>query len=168
MEMLIIALVAIAAFAAVLVPLFRRGDRSAAARREFDDAPRAEPPPRQAPPPRNRPRREHGAAPLADADPAAGEGIVPPMAAGPATPVAPTAATGPDAPAEPTLPDAAARAGGSTAPSDRVEREVARYREALRAGTLCRKCGEANPQGSRFCGDCGADLAGRADDQEFA
>lgn len=45
---------------------------------------------------------------------------------------------------------------------DELEREVARYRLALRAGTLCSACGGANEPGSRYCGECGAPLgAGR-------
>jgi hypothetical protein len=150
MEMFIIAVVAVAAFAAVLIPLFRRGTRSPSDAREFDMG--ADPP---------------------ESDPLRGRGVVPPMAAGPATPVAPPAVTNPDAPAEPTLPDAQRRAELRPEPSDAspakgLERDVARYRQALRAGTLCGKCGEANPPGSRFCGDCGADLAGPGDEQEFA
>ncbi|HEY8484100.1 MAG TPA: hypothetical protein VIL13_05765 [Longimicrobiales bacterium] len=39
-----------------------------------------------------------------------------------------------------------------------LEAEVARYREALRAGTICRRCRYANPGGSRFCADCGRRL----------
>lgn len=39
-----------------------------------------------------------------------------------------------------------------------VEREVADYRAALRAGTLCRRCGRANADGSRFCAECGRPL----------
>lgn len=39
-----------------------------------------------------------------------------------------------------------------------IEGEVQRYREALRSGTLCRHCQQANPSGSRFCGDCGRPL----------
>jgi len=38
--------------------------------------------------------------------------------------------------------------------------EVDRYREALRAGTLCDRCGQANAPGSRFCGECGRPLSG--------
>ena len=34
----------------------------------------------------------------------------------------------------------------------------ARYREALRAGTVCEHCTFANPPGSRFCADCGRRL----------
>jgi ribosomal protein L40E len=47
-----------------------------------------------------------------------------------------------------------------------IEREVLRYRTAVRAGTVCRKCGQANPADSRFCFECGAQLA-RADAKEF-
>jgi hypothetical protein len=39
-----------------------------------------------------------------------------------------------------------------------VEREIERYRAALRAGTVCRRCGCANPEGSRFCFECGRRL----------
>jgi hypothetical protein len=39
-----------------------------------------------------------------------------------------------------------------------IEREVLRFREALRAGTVCTRCSQANPPGSRFCGDCGRPL----------
>jgi hypothetical protein len=40
----------------------------------------------------------------------------------------------------------------------RVEADVARYRTSLRCGTICTRCGQANPGGSRFCGDCGSRL----------
>jgi hypothetical protein len=39
-----------------------------------------------------------------------------------------------------------------------IENEVLRFREALRAGTVCTRCSQANPPGSRFCGDCGRPL----------
>ena len=52
------------------------------------------------------------------------------------------------------------------APADEIEREVLRYRAAVRAGTVCRKCGQANPADSKFCFECGAQLA-RADAKEF-
>lgn len=39
-----------------------------------------------------------------------------------------------------------------------MEADLARYREALAAGTLCSRCQAANPVGSRFCADCGTDL----------
>ena len=40
-----------------------------------------------------------------------------------------------------------------------IRQEVDRYRAALRAGTLCDRCGQANAEGSRFCGECGRPLA---------
>lgn len=44
-------------------------------------------------------------------------------------------------------------------PPDAVsEEEIARYRTALRARTLCRRCGFANPEGSVFCAECGRRL----------
>jgi hypothetical protein len=36
-----------------------------------------------------------------------------------------------------------------------LDEQVARYREAIRRGTLCDRCLTANPPGSRFCSDCG-------------
>lgn len=42
---------------------------------------------------------------------------------------------------------------------DVIEAEIARYREALRAGTVCVHCTFANPAKSRFCADCGRRLA---------
>lgn len=42
----------------------------------------------------------------------------------------------------------------------RIDREVDRYREALRGGTLCDRCLRANPEDSRFCADCGRRLDG--------
>jgi hypothetical protein len=47
-----------------------------------------------------------------------------------------------------------------------VEAEVNRYREALRAETLCSRCGQANPPASRFCYECGKRLPA-ADNEEF-
>jgi hypothetical protein len=123
MEMLVIALVAIVAFAAVLLPLMRRGEPSASDELEFDT----------------------GAAATAVAEEA-----VPPIGAGPATPLVPMTEA---ALAEPE-------------PITDIEQEVLRYRTALRAGTLCVRCGEANPPGSRFCADCGKRLP-LADAKEF-
>jgi len=40
-----------------------------------------------------------------------------------------------------------------------LEADVLRYREALRAGTICTRCAQANPAGSHFCMDCGRKLA---------
>jgi hypothetical protein len=44
-----------------------------------------------------------------------------------------------------------------------TEAEVRRYRVALRAGTLCRRCAEANEPGARFCTRCGKPLPAAAD-----
>jgi hypothetical protein len=57
-----------------------------------------------------------------------------------------------------------ADAAAGTAPAGDGEpglrAEVDRYREALRAGTLCDRCGQANAPGSRFCAECGRPLSG--------
>lgn len=39
-----------------------------------------------------------------------------------------------------------------------LDADLERYRKALREDTLCRHCREANPAGSRFCGQCGRSL----------
>ena len=121
MEMLIITLVVMIAFAAVLIPLFRRGT-SAADEQEFDTTD----------------------APVDDVSAVS----IPPMAAGPATPTVDTT----DHPQQ--------------YDEDELELEVQRYRTAVRAGTVCRKCGQANPADSAFCFECGARLAG-PDAKEF-
>ncbi|HEX6938466.1 MAG TPA: zinc ribbon domain-containing protein [Longimicrobiales bacterium] len=56
----------------------------------------------------------------------------------------------------------ARRHAGAVAPLDdaALDREVERYREAVRAGTVCARCRFANPAGSRFCADCGRRLPG--------
>jgi len=51
--------------------------------------------------------------------------------------------------------------------ADALEAEVARYRSALVANTLCRRCGEANSPEARFCQECGKALPA-SDAQEFA
>ncbi len=38
------------------------------------------------------------------------------------------------------------------------EADLRRYRNALRAGTLCEACRTANPEGSRYCAECGRSL----------
>jgi hypothetical protein len=43
-------------------------------------------------------------------------------------------------------------------PAD-LDADIRRYREALVDGTLCARCREANPRGSRHCQDCGRALA---------
>lgn len=59
-------------------------------------------------------------------------------------------------------PPTAGESSGSTA----IETEILRYRAAVRAGTVCRKCGQANPEGSAYCYECGTRLP-LADAQEF-
>jgi hypothetical protein len=125
MEMLVIAVVAIVAFAAVLLPLFRRANNGLADEREFDTGA----------------LQQH-------ADDAAAARVDAPGRGGPTS----------DSNASDARPDASA---------DRIEREVLRYREALRAGTLCGRCGAANPPGSAYCADCGKRLP-LADAREFA
>lgn len=39
-----------------------------------------------------------------------------------------------------------------------IEAEVLQYRESLRAGTVCTRCGMANATTSRFCSQCGNPL----------
>ncbi len=50
---------------------------------------------------------------------------------------------------------------GSVAPAlarDDLEAEIAALRTSIREGVVCPQCGHPNPQGSRFCGDCGSAL----------
>jgi hypothetical protein len=136
MEMMIIAVVAIVAFAAVLIPLFRRGTREVDAR-EFEGDPAVREP---------------------TVDPARGEGVVPPMAAGPATPVNAGGTTLPQPVPRGDLAVPVDRQPASGGGADDVELEVQRYRAAVRAGTVCTKCGQANPADSKFCFECGAAL----------
>ena len=59
------------------------------------------------------------------------------------------------------------RSGEADAPrdddasADELEREIAAYRVALRAGTLCDRCGGANVEEALFCATCGAGLESR-------
>ena len=39
-----------------------------------------------------------------------------------------------------------------------LDDDVARYRDAVAAGTVCARCRAANPAGSRFCTECGRPL----------
>lgn len=39
-----------------------------------------------------------------------------------------------------------------------LEADVARYRAAVAAGTVCSRCRAANEEGSRFCAECGQPL----------
>lgn len=52
---------------------------------------------------------------------------------------------------------------GDAKPGERLSEQalnerVARYRAAIKKGTLCERCLTANPSDSRFCSDCGAAL----------
>ena len=118
MEMLVIGLIAVAAFAAVLFPLFRRrpgfGDDT-----EFENIPPAS---------------------TMERPPTGAAGVAPE--------------------------NTDVTAGPGTAGEDPIEAEVMRYREAVRAGTVCRKCGQANPADSLYCFECGARLP-LADAREF-
>lgn len=40
-----------------------------------------------------------------------------------------------------------------------LDADVERYREALAGGTVCARCRFANPPGSRFCAECGREVA---------
>lgn len=62
--------------------------------------------------------------------------------------------TAPAVPAEAMVPGAAPAAEVGSA----LEAEIAQYREAIVAGTLCRKCGAPNGSDARFCLECGAKL----------
>lgn len=39
-----------------------------------------------------------------------------------------------------------------------LEAEIAALRDSIRAGVICPQCGNPNPKGSRYCGDCGSGL----------
>jgi hypothetical protein len=39
-----------------------------------------------------------------------------------------------------------------------LEDRIASYRAALLAGTVCDRCLRDNPEGSRYCADCGREL----------
>ena len=43
-------------------------------------------------------------------------------------------------------------------PAD-LDADMARYRAAMRAGTVCTRCSEASPPGSRYCMRCGRRIA---------
>ncbi len=39
-----------------------------------------------------------------------------------------------------------------------LDQDLARYRAAVAAGTVCPRCRAANPPSSRFCAECGREL----------
>jgi hypothetical protein len=41
-----------------------------------------------------------------------------------------------------------------------LETAIKRYRAALKRGTVCERCLRDNPDKSKFCADCGAELPG--------
>jgi hypothetical protein len=54
-------------------------------------------------------------------------------------------------------------ARGAAKPGERLseqalDEQVARYRTAIRKGTLCERCLTANSAHSRYCSDCGSAL----------
>ncbi len=159
MQILIIVLIAAAGVAAVLVPVLRGGAHYDVSgdldRPEAPDAEAAEP--RPATP--EAPAAEHpAAAEAAPASPAAAPSRNP-AAAEPAPSTTPpgaeagarTGAAGPieDEPAASDL-DFGLPAG--------LDGLIARYRAAVRADTVCPRCRQANPPGSRYCFECGQGL----------
>ena len=52
------------------------------------------------------------------------------------------------------------------ASEEALEDEITRYRAAVRANTLCARCGQANPPASKYCHECGRTLPA-VDAQEF-
>ncbi len=60
-------------------------------------------------------------------------------------------------PAGPARPLGARKPGGAVGDSA-TEEEILRYREALRARTICGYCSTANPPGSKYCKECGERL----------
>ena len=44
-----------------------------------------------------------------------------------------------------------------------LEAEIAAVRVGLHEGTTCQTCGHVNPDGSRFCANCGAQLTAAAE-----
>lgn len=141
MEMLVIAVIAVVAFAAVLVPLFRRrpgyGDES-----EFENIPSANPARAAAPSPRPTTTPEAEST-KSDAQ-----------------------STKPDAESTKSDAESTSPAPDAASTDDELELEVQRYRAAVRADTICAKCGQANPADSTYCFECGAGLP-RADAREF-
>jgi hypothetical protein len=67
----------------------------------------------------------------------------------------------PDAPAQDVdMEPLADTAAGAFAQDDALESDIARYRAAVRAGTICGRCRQANPPGSKFCYECGRAMDG--------
>jgi len=135
MQYVIVGILVVAAVALVLLPLLRTSRGAGAGdidapepQRRREDATPAEPP---SPAPAVRP----AAAPRTPGESGAEE--------------LPTEAPPPAAPARPL---------GAAAADSATEQEILRYREALRARTICPACSTANAPGSRFCRECGEAL----------
>lgn len=71
-----------------------------------------------------------------------------------------TSASDPHLDPDPSVVEATDAQSAGAVGSPDIEREIMRYREARRAGTMCRRCTTANRAGSRFCAQCGKPLAG--------
>lgn len=76
--------------------------------------------------------------------------------------------TGTQATSAPITPAGAALGAPVAGDDAALEAEIARYREAVASGTVCRRCGEANARDAKFCADCGKPLPRSADAQEYA
>lgn len=135
MQYVIVAILVLAALALVILPLVRAPHGVGAGDIDIPDAQPAleEPAPREQPSPR--PAMAPVSAPLP-----LGEG---------GTEELPQAAPPPAAPARPL---------GAASADAATEQEILRFREALRARTICPACSTANPPGSKFCRECGEAL----------
>ena len=51
-----------------------------------------------------------------------------------------------------------AQASGPRMSEQALDQQVAKYRAALKGGTVCEGCLTANPVASKFCGECGRPL----------
>ena len=141
MQYLIIVLIVLVAAALVIVPLVR-APRGAAVGDLDEPAP-----------PRERPEE----ADMPDTTP---ERTAPPSSA----PQPPGETGAEELPQSAPPPSAPARPLGATAGAGRAvadpatEEQILRYREALRARTICGYCSTANPPGSKYCKECGEQL----------
>ena len=49
-------------------------------------------------------------------------------------------------------------ASAEASPDENIDAEIAQYRDALHAHTICDRCLQANPAGSKYCFECGRTL----------
>jgi len=134
MQYIIVAILVVAAVALVILPLVRTPRDAGAG--DID-----------APEPQR--RREE----VAPRQPPAPGPALPPSAA----PQPPGESGAEELPTEAPPPAAPARPLGAAA-DPATEQEILRYREALRARTICPACSSANAPGSKFCRECGEGL----------